>query len=100
MSDQCISCRASVECSKCGHCDYCDNMKLRQTEECVTRLQETLDVSRNAAAHAFSEVAKFEAENKHLRDAIQNAIEYGEVSFLGVNIPFEAFKNLKKALGG
>lgn len=39
-----------------------------------------------------------DAEIEQLREAIQNATTYGEVSFLGVNIPFEAFNSLKKAL--
>lgn len=42
----------------------------------------------------------FEAENETLRAAIKQATEYGEVSFLGVNIPFKSFNALKQALEG
>jgi len=34
-----------------------------------------------------------------LEAAIKYATEYGEVSFLGVNMPFKAFKRLKEVLG-
>jgi predicted nucleic acid-binding Zn-ribbon protein len=42
--------------------------------------------------------SKLRAKIEQLETAIKQATEYGEVSFLGVNIPFENFKLLKKAL--
>jgi hypothetical protein len=53
---------------------------------------------RNSLADALDFTEVQQARIEQLETAIKRATEYGEVSFLGVNIPFENFKLLKEAL--
>ena len=46
----------------------------------------------------YSEYEKQTERIAELEEAIKYATEYGEVAFLGVNMPFRAFKRLKEAL--
>ena len=43
-------------------------------------------------------IAELEERITELEGAIKYATEYGEVAFLGVNMPFKAFKRLKEVL--
>jgi len=48
--------------------------------------------------HYRNKIAKLQAKVEALEGAIKGATEYGEVAFLGVNIPFKNFRALKEAL--
>ena len=73
ISDQCISCRASVECSKCGHCDYCDGMKIRQQDAEIKRLTEQLKATEDNEDALVNCNKKLMKENKHLRELLRSS---------------------------
>lgn len=55
---------------------------------------------RSNEAKLQERIEHLEARVAELESAIQQATEYGEVAFMGVNIPFKSFKILKQALQG
>ena len=50
------------------------------------------------ACEVYGDIAGLVDRIAELEDAIKYATEYGEVAFLGVNMPFKAFKRLKEVL--
>ena len=72
----------------------------RLTAEFKNLREEYIERQEWGAEQSMAVIKERDARIEHLEAALRDATEFGEVSFLGVNIPFENFNAMKAALKG